>query len=62
MRERTSFFNTFISEFEKQLPLTKDYQSAFHAATNKFEETVGQAPYKTWGSFKAQRSKRNKRK
>jgi hypothetical protein len=62
MRDRTSFYSAFNSEFEKHLPLTKDYKSAFSAAANHFENTIGQSPYKSYESFKVQKSKRNKRK
>lgn len=61
MPDRSSFFNAFNSEFEKQLPLQKDYRSAFQAASSKFEEQIGQAPYKTLNSFKVQRSKRHRK-
>lgn len=57
-RERSSFFSAFKSEFDKQLSVTSDYQSAFNAASNVFEEKVGVSPYKTFNSFKVQRSKR----
>jgi hypothetical protein len=61
MRERTSFYNAFNSEFEKQLPLSKDYSSAFQAASEKFQNTCGQSPYSNFNSFKAQRSKRKRK-
>jgi hypothetical protein len=60
-RERSSFYNSFNTEFEKQLPLNENYRSAFHAADQKFQDAVGQSPYKTWESFKVARSKRRKK-
>lgn len=61
MRERNSLFNAFNSEFEKQLPLTTDYRSAFHAASEKFQEHVGASPYSNYSSFKVQRSKQKRK-
>ena len=58
---RSSFFESFNSEFEKLLPETKSYQAAFDAASNKFKDSVGNAPYNSWDSFKTQRSKRRKK-
>ena len=59
---RSSFFKSFNSEFETQLAgKDRSYQEAFEAASNKFRECVGAAPYNSWDSFKTQRSKRNKK-
>jgi len=57
---KTSFFKSFNSEFEKQLPKTKTYSDAFDAASNYFRESVGEAPYMNWDSFKSVRSRRKK--
>jgi hypothetical protein len=57
-KERNSFYSAFNTEFEKQLPVNPNYQSAFNAAANNFEEKVGASPYKSFNSFKVQRSKR----
>jgi len=58
---RSSFFNSFNSEFEKHLPETENYQAAFQATTNKFKESVGNSPYSDWNSFKSVRSRQRKK-
>lgn len=58
---RNSFYESFNSEFEKFLPEKKTYQEAFEAASNKFRESVGSAPYGSWDSFKSRRSQERKR-
>lgn len=63
MKERSSFFESFNSEFEKLLPSTKNNcQAAFEAASNKFRECVGNSPYSTWDSFKSRRSQERRKK
>ena len=59
-KERSSFFQSFNTEFEKNLPKTRSYQEAFQAATVKFQDALGASPYSSWDSFKSQRSKRRK--
>jgi hypothetical protein len=60
MKERRSFFDQFNSEFEKLLPSTKSYQSAFDEASNSFRERVGNSPYNSWESFKSVRSRKSR--
>lgn len=60
MAERSSFYNAFNSEFEKHLPLAKNYKEAFDSASSTFERNCGQSPYKNYNSFKVARAKRRK--
>ncbi len=52
-----NMFDVFNAEFERQLPKSKSYRDAFHAAEERFISLVGQSPYKSYESFKVQRSK-----
>lgn len=60
-KTRSSFFHSFNSEFEKNLPKTTSYRDAFSKACETFNDLVGGAPYSSWDSFKTQRSKRMKK-
>lgn len=58
---RSFHYKKWVDEFENNLP-GSTVRRAFEKTENKFEQNTGTRYYSSFESFKASRSKRNKKK